>query len=169
MALGKAKSGDQIEFFFTTHEICSSADPYYKKLGDLLAASGFEAFLAEVCAEFYPKRLGRPGLSPAVYFKMLMVGYLEGLGSERRIAWSCNDSLALRTFLGYTITERTPDHSTLSKTRRRYSVEVHKQVFNWLLRRGRAVARQDAGRGFHDCRRKRGHAEHRAAGRCARL
>ena len=63
-----------------------------------------------------------------------MIGYLEGLGSERRIAWSCNDSIALRTFLGYGITQSTSDHSTLSKTRKRLSAEVHKQVFNWLLK-----------------------------------
>ena len=134
MVLGKPKPGYQSEMFVSTDAICSSADPYYRRLDQLLVESGFDAFLAEVCREFYHKTMGRPGLPPGVYFRMLMIGYLEGLGSERRIAWSCNDSIALRTFLGYGITESTPDHSTLSKTRKRLSAELHKRVFNWLLR-----------------------------------
>ena len=79
--------------------------------------------------------MGRPGLPPGVYFRMLMVGYLEGIGSERGIAWRCRDSISLREFLGYGLAKRLPEHSTLSKTRKRLSLEAHGAVFGWVLER----------------------------------
>ena len=87
------------------------------------------------CREFYAERMGRPGLPPGVYFRMLMAGYLEGIGSERSIAWRCRDSISLREFLGYGLAKTPPEHSTLSKTRKRLSLEAHGAVFGWVLER----------------------------------
>jgi transposase len=79
--------------------------------------------------------MGRPGLAPGLYFRLLLIGYFEGLDSERGIAWRTADSLALRDFLGLTLSEVPPDHSTLSRTRRLIDVETHQEVFNWVLQR----------------------------------
>ena len=105
--------------FVNTGDVVSSSDPYYRALGRWLDESGFDQYVEEVCAAHNHASQGRPGLPPAVHFRMLMIGFLEGMGSERKIAWSCNDSIALLRFLGYGITQATPDHSTVSKTRRR--------------------------------------------------
>lgn len=78
--------------------------------------------------------MGRPSIAPGVYFRMLLVGYFEGLDSERGIAWRCADSLALREFLGYKLSQTTPDHSSVSRTRRRLDLETHQEVFTWVLR-----------------------------------
>jgi transposase len=72
-------------------------------------------------------KVGRPGLAPGVYFRALLVGYFEGIGSERGIAWRAADSLALRSFLGFDLNQSTPDHSTISRTRRLIDVETHPQ------------------------------------------
>ena len=77
--------------------------------------------------------MGRPSIAPGVYFRMLMVGYFEGIDSERGIAWRCADSLSLKSFLGYALTETTPDHSTVSRTRRLIDLETHARVFTWML------------------------------------
>ena len=97
--------------------------------------NGFDGFAEEACREFYAGNRGRPGVPPGVYFRMLMVGYLEGIGSERGIAWRCADSFSLREFLGYGLAENPPEHSTLSKTRKRLSVEAHAAVFGFVLER----------------------------------
>ena len=133
MALGKRKTGSQGDLFISSDELCSSSHAFYDALDRLLCKEGFDAYVEETCRKFYADGIGRPGIAPGVYFRMLLVGYLEGFGSERGIAWRCNDSLALRKFLGYDLTERTPEHSTLSKTRQRLSVEVHLAVFGWVL------------------------------------
>lgn len=92
--------------------------------------------MESICARFYSKEgRGRPGIPPGVYFRMLMIGYLEGLISERGIAWRCADSLTLREFLGYALTQRTPEHSTLSVIRNRIDLETHQEVFTWILAR----------------------------------
>ncbi|MCY4158405.1 MAG: transposase [Bacteroidetes bacterium] len=135
MALGKRKDGTQGELFIYWQELQSSSNAFYEALDSVLCAHEFDLFVEEACQEFYAERVGRPGLAPGGYFRMLMIGYLEGLGSERAIAWRCSDSISLRTFLGYTVTEPAPDHSTLSKTRKRLSVEVHMKVFVWVLSR----------------------------------
>jgi transposase len=89
----------------------------------------------EQCLHFYKSEvMGRPSIAPGVYFRMLLVGYLEGLDSERGIAWRCQDSLSLRSFLGYVLTQKTPDHSTISRTRRLLDVETHSRVFTWVLK-----------------------------------
>ena len=97
--------------------------PYFERLNRVLADSGFDGFVEELCAAFYADRLGRPSLRPGRYFRMLFIGYFEGLSSERGIAWRVADSLSLRSFLDLELTEAAPDHSTLSRTRRRIDVE----------------------------------------------
>ena len=116
-----------------TEEIQRPASPFYTALNHLLEENAFDPFVEDECQDYYAERMGRPGLPPGVYFRLLMVGYLEGIGSERQLAWRCADSHSLRAFLGYGLTERVPDHSTISKTRRRLPVEVHHQVFTRIL------------------------------------
>lgn len=101
----------------------------------MLAAAGFDRWAEERCARFYAEKVGRPGVPPGVYFRMLMIGYLEGIDSERGIAWRCADSLSLREFLGCDLTRSTPDNSTLSVVRGRIDVETHREVFGWILER----------------------------------
>jgi len=107
--------------------------PFYVRLNEVLDGGGFDAFVETLCARFYADKLGRPGLMPGIYFRSLMIGYFEGIESERGIAWRLKDSLSLRRFLSIALDEETPDHSTLSRTRRLIDVETHKQVFSWVL------------------------------------
>jgi transposase len=106
--------------------------PFYERLNRILSKRGFDAFAESACASFYAKT-GRPGLAPGVYFRALLVGYFEGIDSERGIAWRTADSLALRSFLGFELSQSTPDHSTISRTRRLIDVETHRKVFLWVL------------------------------------
>jgi len=108
--------------------------PFYRKLNQILAQHGFDRFAEGLCEKFYHQSLGRPSIPPGVYFRMLMVGYFEGLSSERGIAWRCADSRTLSTFLGYRLTESTPDHSSISKIRERIDLETHETVFRWVLK-----------------------------------
>jgi transposase len=94
---------------------------------------GFDKYAEETCAKFYAKRMGRPSLAPGVYFRCLLLGYFEGIDSERGIAWRAADSLSLRDFLGIPASKPTPDHSTISKTRKRIELEAHQSVFTWVL------------------------------------
>ena len=87
------------------------------------------------CAQFYADKMGRPSLAPGVYFRLLLAGYFEGIGSERGIAWRAADSLALREFLGLKLSESPSDHSTISRTRRLIDVATHEAVFDWVLKR----------------------------------
>ena len=96
----------------------SASHPFYKRLNQILKQAGFDAFVEGLCARFYAPKMGRPSLSPGCYFRLLMVGYFEGLDSERGIAWRAADSLSLRQFLGLQLDEAPPDHSTISRTRR---------------------------------------------------
>ena len=107
--------------------------PFYVRLNEVLEGAGFDAFVEKLCARFYAEKLGRPGLTPGIYFRSLMIGYFEGIESERGIAWRLKDSLSLRRFLGIGLDEDTPDHSTISRTRRLIDVETHQQVFSWVL------------------------------------
>src|SRR5271156_1238060 len=106
--------------------------PFYERLNRLLSKRGFDAFAESACEGFYAK-VGRPGLAPGGYFRALLVGYFEGIDSERGIAWRTADSLALRSFLGFELSQTTPDHSTISRTRRLIDVETHRKVFLWVL------------------------------------
>jgi transposase len=107
--------------------------PFYEKLNELLDAERFEVLVEGLCARFYADKFGRPSLLPGIYFRSLLIGYFEGVEGERGIAWRVADSLALRRFIGIALTEGTPDHSTLSRTRRLMDLETHAQVFAWVL------------------------------------
>lgn len=134
MAMGKRNQQAQPTFWLATDEVAKSpGHPFYSRLNALLDEHGFDEYVETLCREFYHDSLGRPGLPPAVYFRMLLIGYFEGIDSERGIDWRCGDSLALREFLGYSLTESTPDHSTLCVTRQRMDLETHLDVFTWVL------------------------------------
>jgi transposase len=107
--------------------------PFYLRLNELLDAEGFDGLVEKLCARFYADGVGRPGLTPGIYFRSLMIGYFEGIEAERGIAWRLQDSLSLRRFLGIGLDEDTPDHSTISRTRRLIDLETHRQVFSWVL------------------------------------
>ena len=106
--------------------------PFYERLNQILDAAGFDAFVEQLCAPF-SARMGRPSLAPGRYVRLLLVGYVEGLDSERAIAWRAADSLSLRSFLRLAPPSAPPDHSTISRTRRLLSVETHEAVFTWVL------------------------------------
>jgi transposase len=105
---------------------------FYRKLNEMLVEGGFDLWIEDLCERHYSK-FGRKGIPPGTYFRMLLVGYFEGIGSQRGIAWRCSDSLSLRDFLGIPRGEESPDHSSLSKIRERLPAEVHSQVFQWVL------------------------------------
>ena len=111
----------------------SPGHPFYDRLQDVLIEAGFDGFAESACAPYYAARQGRPSIPPGRYFRMHLVGYFEGTGSERGIEWRCADSLSLRDFLRIGTTARVPDHSWLSRTRARLPVEVHAAVFGWVL------------------------------------
>jgi len=113
----------------------SAGNPFYERLNRVLDEAGFDAFAEEQCAKFYADGVGRPSLPPGRYFRMLLLGYFEGLDSERAIAWRAADSLSLREFLDVALHEASPDHSTVSRTRRRIDLETHEAVFTWVLQR----------------------------------
>ena len=113
----------------------SDGHPFFARLNRILEESGFDAFVEGLCEAFYACRLGRPSLRPGRYFRLLFIGYFEGVSSERGIAWRVADSLSLRSFLDLDVTDAAPDHSTLSRTRRRIDVETHEAVFTWVLER----------------------------------
>ncbi len=107
--------------------------PFYERLNELLEGAGFDEFVEGLSARFYHVRLGRPSLRPGIYFRARLVGYFEGIDGERGIAWRVADSLALRRFLLIGLDERTPDHSTISRTRRLIDIDTHREVFAWVL------------------------------------
>lgn len=109
--------------------------PFYKRLNGVLDAAGFDPFCETQCAGFYHHKLGRPSLPPGQYFRIMMIGFFEGLDSERGSAWRLADSLTLRQFLSIGLDESTPDHVTISRTRRLIDAETHQQVFSWVLER----------------------------------
>jgi transposase len=111
----------------------SPGHAFYDRLANLLAEAGFDGFVEEICKPFYAPRMGAPSLPPGRYFRMHMIGYFEGIDSERGIAWRCSDSLSLRAFLQLGSRDKVPDHSWLSKTRSRLPHEAHEAVFGWVL------------------------------------
>ena len=113
----------------------SAGHPFYERLNRVLDEAGFDAFVEAQCASFYADGVGRPSLAPGRYFRLLLLGYFEGLDSERAIAWRAADSLSIRTFLDFALHEAPPDHSTLSRTRRLIDLETHQAVFTWVLQR----------------------------------
>jgi transposase len=107
--------------------------PFYQRLNQVLDAHAFDAFVEAQCAPFYATTIGRPSLTPGTYFRLLLIGYFEGIDSERGIAWRTADSLALRGFLGLGLDQAPPEHSTISRTRRLIDLETHRSVFTWIL------------------------------------
>ena len=135
MAMGKRKSEQAPLWIPTTELPVSPGHPFYRRLNEILDAAGFDRFVEEQCRPFYAPVMGRPSLSPGRYFRLLLIGYFEGLDSERGIAWRAADSLAVRQFLGLGLDEAAPDHSTISRTRRLMDVEAHQAVFTWVQER----------------------------------
>src|SRR6476620_8750102 len=107
----------------------AASHPFYRRLRE----HGFDDFAEAQCASFYAETMGRPGLPPGIYFRLLLIGYFEGIDSERGIAWRATDSLALRDFLGVGLDQAPPDHSTISRTRRLIALETHRAIFTWAL------------------------------------
>ena len=136
MSLGR-QSDRQSDLLLSWDELPRSAGhPFYDQLQAVLRTAGFDGFVEELCQPFYSSSArGRSSLPPGRYFRMLLVGYFEGLDSERGIEWRCADSLSLREFLLLSSRENVPDHSWLSKTRSRLPLEVHDAVFTWVLTR----------------------------------
>ncbi len=135
MSMGKRNSEQQGSFWIATNEISQSpGHPFYKRLNEILKDQGFDGFVEEKCQKYYAEKMGRPSMPPGVYSRMLLIGYFEGIDSERGIAWRCADSLSLREFLGYELTQMPPDHSTLSRTRRLIDMETHQEVFDWVVK-----------------------------------
>src|SRR6202162_5160686 len=135
MAMGTRKQREKQEEIWIAHTELASAPghPFYQKLNELLEAERFDEFVEKRCAKFYAERYGRPSLTPGIYFRALLIGYFEGIGAERGIAWRLGDSLALRRFVGIALDEYTPDHSTISRTRRLIDLDTHREVFAWVL------------------------------------
>ena len=135
MAMGKRKKEKQGEFWIASQDIAvSPGNAFYERLNQILDAHKFDRKVELICRKFYKKsQYGRPSMAPGVYFRIMLIGYFEGLDSERGIAWRIADSLSLRRFLGFGLDEQTPDHSTISKTRRLYWLETHKAVFGWVI------------------------------------
>src|SRR5271167_458256 len=113
----------------------SPGHPFYTRLNALLDADDFDGFVEGQCARFYAPVMGRPSLAPGRYFRLLLIGYFEGLDAERGIPWRATDSLALRSFLRLALDEASPDHSTISRTRRVIDLETHRAVFTWVQQR----------------------------------
>src|SRR5438309_1681712 len=148
MAMGKRRSEQAPMWIPTTDLPVSPGHPFYARLNAILDEAGFDRFAEEQCRQFYAPVMGRPGLPPGRYFRLLLVGYFEGLDSERGIAWRAADSLAVRNFVGLGLDTVAPDHSTISRTRRLIALETHRAVFTWVqdqlaaagLLKGRTVA-----------------------------
>ncbi len=133
--MGTRKHRQRQEQLWITHAELATGPghPFYTHLNGLLDQEKFDEFAEAECAQFYADKNGRPSLPPGTYFRLLLIGYFEGIDSERGIAWRAADSLGLRQFLRIGLDEDTPDHSTISRTRRLIDVETHRKVFLWVL------------------------------------
>jgi transposase len=132
MAMGQREERQRGLWIEATSLARAPGHPFYRALNQLLARHGFDRFVEDRCRAYYAT-VGRPSLPPAVYFRMLLIGYFEGIDSERGIAWRVADSMTLRDFLGYELSDATADHSTISRNRRLLPLEVHQDVFSWIL------------------------------------
>src|SRR5215467_13388378 len=135
MAMGPRKKRVRQEGLWTPTAALpvSAGPPFYQRLNQILDEKKFDEYVETICEDFYAGEVGRPGLSPGSYFRLLMVGYFEGIDSERGIAWRASDSLSIRSFVRIALDESVPDHSTISRTRRLMDVETHQSVFQWVL------------------------------------
>src|ERR1039458_5885528 len=128
MALGKRREVAQPLFVSTADLTGVTPNPFYDAVNQVLASHQFDAYVEQQRAGFYHQSKGRKGPAPGIYFRCLLVGYFEGIESERGIAWRCSDSKSLGLFLGYAVDEQTPDHSTISRSRRLIDLETHEEV-----------------------------------------
>ncbi len=141
MAMGKRQRRAQVSMWVSHEQLpTSKGHAFYEAVNQVLNSYFFDDWVEQACESFYADRVGRPSLAPGIYFRCLLVGYFEGIDSERGIAWRCGDSLSLRQFLGLCLTREPPDHSTLSRTRRLIDLETHTRVFQWMLK---ALAHRD--------------------------
>ena len=150
MAMGKRKARQESLFVAADQLPQSPGHPFYQRLNALLAEAGFDRWVEQRCREYYEQDepRGSKSIPPGVYFRMLFVGYFEGLDSQRGIAWRCADSLGLRQFLGIPLDRPTPEHSTLAYTRRRLPEELFAEVFEFVL----SIAAKKVTRSLRDCR-----------------
>jgi transposase len=137
MAMGKRRrDAKQASMWVATEDLPrSAAHPFYRRLNQIFDQDDFDVYVEGLCQRFYADEVGRPGLPPGRYFRLLLIGYFEGLDAERAIAWRAADSFALREFLGLVLPDAPPDHSTISRTRRLIDLETHEAVFTWILQR----------------------------------
>ena len=136
MAMGTRKQRERQEGLWYEAELAEApGHPFYKRLNEVLDKAGFDGFCEAQCSGFYHEKLGRPSLAPGLYFRIMMIGFFEGLDSERGIAWRLADSLTLRRFLSLGLDQNTPDHVTISRTRRLIDAETHQRIFAWVLER----------------------------------
>src|SRR6266700_4869934 len=136
MAMGTRKQRERQESLWYGGELPTApGHPFYSRLNEVLEKADFDHFCEDSCGGFYHAKLGRPSLPPGQYFRVMMIGFFEGLDSERGIAWRLADSLTLRQFLSIGLDEKTPDHVTISRTRRLMDGETHQRVFTWVLER----------------------------------
>jgi transposase len=135
MAMGTRRRRQRQEELWYRRDLAEApGHPFYKKLNEVLEKAGFDEFCEARCGKFYHEKLGRPSLAPGMYFRVTLIGFFEGIESERGIAWRVADSLCLRQFLQIGLDERTPDHVTISRTRRLLDEATHQEVFGWVLR-----------------------------------
>lgn len=134
MAMGRRRERQRVMWIATEQVPRSRGHIFYDAVDEILKAEGFDSLVEQECVHCYKSEtIGRPSIAPGVYFRMVLIGYFEGIDSERGIAWRCADSLSLKHFLGFEITEATPDHSTMSRTRRLIDLETHGRIFSWML------------------------------------
>jgi transposase len=135
MAMGRRRKRVRQEGLWTPTAALpvGASHPFYQRLNQILDEKKFDEYVETICETFYAGEVGRPGLAPGIYFRLLMVGYFEGIDSERGIAWRAGDSLSIRSFVRIGLDESVPDHSTVSRTRRLMDVETHQAVFQWVL------------------------------------
>jgi transposase len=136
MAMGTRKGRERQDPLWYDGELAQApGHPFYARLNAVLETAGFDGFCEQACVRFYHTKLGRPSLPPGMYFRIVMIGFFEGLDSERGIAWRLADSLTLRQFLSIGLDENTPDHVTISRTRRLLDGDTHQRIFTWVLER----------------------------------
>src|SRR4026207_1130001 len=135
MAMGRRRKRVRQEELWTPTAALpvGASHPFYQRLNQILDEKVFDEYVETICERFYAGEVGRPGLAPGIYFRLLMVGYFEGIDSERGIAWGSGDSWSIRSFCRIALDESVPDHSTISRTRRLMDVETHQAVFQWVL------------------------------------
>jgi transposase len=136
MGMGRKKDREkQQDLWVAASEIVTTpAHTFYERLNAILNAEKFDQRVEAICRKYYKSRSGRPSMTPGTYFRMLLLGYFEGIDSERGIAWRAADSFSFRKFLSFDLSEQTPDHTTVSRTRRLYSIETHSAVMKWVLK-----------------------------------